>query len=92
MFYLVTIWSNSQYISFHCLFQLMFLSFFLLKEASGILDVQNIKHISEDKELIGDVVEKIADDWNVQKQTFYKQTGLEEDDGYDQELEQFLLE
>ncbi|CAL5198667.1 unnamed protein product [Lathyrus oleraceus] len=63
-----------------------------IKEASGILDVQNIKHISEDKELIGDVVEKIADDWNVQKQTFYKQTGLEEDDGYDQELEQFLLE
>ncbi|XP_004508465.1 uncharacterized protein [Cicer arietinum] len=63
-----------------------------IKEASGILDVQNIKHISEDKELIGDVVEKIADDWHVQKQTFYKQTGLGEDDRYDLELEQLLLQ
>ncbi|XP_027192952.1 uncharacterized protein [Cicer arietinum] len=61
-------------------------------KASGILDVQNIKHISEDKELIGDVVEKIADDWHVQKQTFYKQTGLGEDDRYDLELEQLLLQ
>ncbi|XP_045786654.1 uncharacterized protein LOC123881933 [Trifolium pratense] len=51
-----------------------------VKEASSILDVQNIKHISENKELIGDVVEKIADDWQVQKQTFYKQTGLGEND------------
>lgn len=56
------------------------------------MDVQNIKHISEDKELIGDVVEKIADDWHVQKQTFYKQTGLGEDDRYDLELEQLLLQ
>lgn len=49
------------------------------------MDVQNIKHISEDKELIGDVVEKIADEWQVQKQTFYKQTGLGENDGYEKE-------
>ncbi|GAU11876.1 hypothetical protein TSUD_194990 [Trifolium subterraneum] len=63
-----------------------------IKEASSILDVQNIKHISEDKELIGDVVEKIADDWQVQEQTFYKQTGLGENDGYEQELEQLLLQ
>lgn len=63
-----------------------------IKEASSILDVQNIKHISEDKELIGEVVEKIADDWHVQKQTFYKQTGLGETDEYEQELEQLLLQ
>lgn len=63
-----------------------------IKEASSILDVQNIKHISEDKELIGDVVEKIADDWHVQKQTFYKETGLGETDEYEQELEQLLLQ
>ncbi|XP_061350873.1 uncharacterized protein LOC133295951 isoform X2 [Gastrolobium bilobum] len=61
-------------------------------KASSIIDVQNIKHISEDKELIGDVVEKIANDWHVQKQTFYKQIGLEDDEGYEQELEQLLLE
>jgi len=86
--------SDSWYINFnHCLNQLVVLVFFFfLKEASSILDIQNIKHISEDKELIGDVVEKIADDWHVQKQTFYKQTGLGETDEYEQELEQLLLQ
>lgn len=66
--------------------------FFDLEEASSILDVQNIKHISEDNELIGDAVEKIANDWHVQKQTFYKHTGLGEDERYGQELEQLLLQ
>lgn len=63
-----------------------------IEEASNILDVQNIKHIQEDKELIGDVVEKIANDWNIQKQTFDTQTGLGDDARYGQELEQLLLE
>jgi len=67
------------------------LSSFFLKEASNILDVENIKHLQKDKELIGDVVEKVANDWHVQKQTFYKQTGLG-DDAYEKELEQLLLE
>jgi snRNA-activating protein complex subunit 1 len=66
--------------------------FFLIKEGSSILDVQNIKHISEDKELIVDLVEKISDDWQIHKQTFYKQTGLGETDEYEQELEQLLLQ
>ncbi|XP_020958821.1 uncharacterized protein LOC107644682 isoform X2 [Arachis ipaensis] len=59
--------------------------------ASNILDVTNIKHLSEDKESIGDVVKKIADDWNDQKETFYKQTGCGEDEMYEQELLQQLL-
>ncbi|KAG4970749.1 hypothetical protein JHK82_036443 [Glycine max] len=62
-----------------------------IQEASNILDVENIKHLQKDKELIGDVVEKVANDWHVQKQTFYKQTGLG-DDAYEKELEQLLLE
>lgn len=41
-----------------------------------MVDVQNIKHISEDKNTIGDIMEHIAEDWNVQKQVFYRQTGL----------------
>lgn len=61
-------------------------------EASGILDVENIKHIQEDKQLIVDVVEKVANDWHAQKQAFYKQTGLGEDDEYEKELEQLLLD
>lgn len=41
-----------------------------------MVDTQDIKHISEDKKLIGDTVEKISDDWNVQKDIFYRQTGF----------------
>lgn len=63
-----------------------------IQEASNTLNVENIKHIQEDKEQIGDAVEKIANDWHVQKQTFYKQTGLGQDEGYELELERLLLE
>ncbi|KAI4335680.1 hypothetical protein L6164_014306 [Bauhinia variegata] len=62
-----------------------------IREASNVIDVQNIKHISEEKKMIGGVVEKIADDWQVQKESFYKQTGLGDDEGYGQVLEQLLL-
>ncbi|OIW18529.1 hypothetical protein TanjilG_13281 [Lupinus angustifolius] len=61
-------------------------------EASKVIDVEDIEHISKGKEPIGDVVQKIADDWNAQKQAFYKQTGLDENEGYDRELEQLLLD
>lgn len=69
------------------------MSLFLLEEASSILDAENIKRIAGNKELmLGDVFEEIANDWVIQKQAFYKQTGLEEDEAYEQELEQLLLE
>ncbi|XP_054821230.1 uncharacterized protein LOC129320082 isoform X2 [Prosopis cineraria] len=61
-------------------------------KASNDIDVQNIQHISENKELLGDAVEKIAGDWLTQKESFYKQTGLVNDEGYGQVLEQLLLE
>ncbi|XP_028790458.1 uncharacterized protein LOC114746400 isoform X2 [Neltuma alba] len=63
-----------------------------IKEASNDIDVENIKHISENKELLGDAAEKIADDWQAQKESFCKQTGFENDKGFEQELEQQLLE
>ncbi|KAL4654153.1 hypothetical protein ACB092_01G357600 [Castanea dentata] len=47
-----------------------------IEEASKVVATQDIKHISEDKKLIGDTVEKISDDWNVQKDIFYRQTGF----------------
>lgn len=40
------------------------------------MDVQDIKHISEDKKLIGDEMEKIVDDWNVQRDIFNQQRGF----------------
>ncbi|KAJ4721099.1 putative Small nuclear RNA activating complex (SNAPc), subunit SNAP43 protein [Melia azedarach] len=47
-------------------------------EASEVVDVQNIKHIADEKELMGDVTEKISDNWNVQREVFCQQTRLKE--------------
>ncbi|KAL2500683.1 Small nuclear RNA activating complex (SNAPc) [Forsythia ovata] len=47
-----------------------------IREASKEIDVQNVKHIAENKRSIGDTVEKIAVDWNFQKESFYQQTGF----------------
>lgn len=47
-----------------------------IKEGDAVVDVQNIKHIAENKRLIGDVVGETAEDWNVQKELFYTKTGL----------------
>lgn len=49
---------------------------FQTKGASQVVDVENIKHIAEDSIMVGDAVEKITEEWNVQKQLFYEQTGL----------------
>ncbi|KAJ4720106.1 putative Small nuclear RNA activating complex (SNAPc), subunit SNAP43 protein [Melia azedarach] len=49
-----------------------------IDEANEVVDVQNIKHIADDKELMGDTAEKIADDWNVQREVFCQQTILKE--------------
>ncbi|XP_031737119.1 uncharacterized protein LOC101216308 isoform X2 [Cucumis sativus] len=62
-----------------------------LYEASKIVDVQDIKHIAEDEKLIGDTVEKIAEDWNVQRGVFYEQTGLDQQ-SVPVEADQQLLE
>ncbi|KAF3449696.1 hypothetical protein FNV43_RR10427 [Rhamnella rubrinervis] len=40
------------------------------------VDVQDIKHIAEDDKMVGDAAERIIEEWNVQKQLFYQQTGL----------------
>lgn len=47
-----------------------------IKEASDMVDVENIKHITENQTLIGDVVGKTADDWKAQKESFYQKTGI----------------
>ncbi|KAL0333956.1 UNVERIFIED_CONTAM: hypothetical protein Sangu_1551800 [Sesamum angustifolium] len=48
-----------------------------IKEASQVIDVQNVKHITENKRLFGEMVEKTAADWNSQKELFYEQTGFD---------------
>ncbi|KAL8508767.1 hypothetical protein ACS0TY_016113 [Phlomoides rotata] len=47
-----------------------------IKEASQVIDVENIKHIAENKRLMGDIVEKTVTDWKSQKESFYEQTGI----------------
>ncbi|KAL8497851.1 hypothetical protein ACS0TY_021265 [Phlomoides rotata] len=47
-----------------------------IKEASQVIDVESIKHIAENKRLIGDIVEKTVTDWKSQKESFYEQTGI----------------
>ncbi|XP_043714178.1 uncharacterized protein LOC122662574 [Telopea speciosissima] len=70
-----------------------------INEAGKLVDIQNIKHIVENNKLFGDVVDKIAKDWSVQKEMFYQQTGLNHhqkvqeennDVDFDQELVDFL--
>ncbi|XP_019230580.1 PREDICTED: uncharacterized protein LOC109211498 isoform X1 [Nicotiana attenuata] len=47
-----------------------------IRAARDMVDVENIKHITENQTLIGDVVEKTAEDWKAQKELFYQQTGV----------------
>ncbi|KAH9702602.1 Small nuclear RNA activating complex (SNAPc) subunit SNAP43 protein [Citrus sinensis] len=49
-----------------------------IQEASEVVDVQNVKHIVDDQELMGDVVEKITENWNVQRELFYQQTRMDQ--------------
>ncbi|KAJ4831054.1 hypothetical protein Tsubulata_001791 [Turnera subulata] len=49
-----------------------------IQEAGEVVDIQNIKHISDDGELIGDVVEKINENWNTEREMYYLQTGLKQ--------------
>ncbi|KAI3895291.1 hypothetical protein MKW92_010407 [Papaver armeniacum] len=44
--------------------------------AEKTVDTGNIKHLTENKKLIGDVVERMAESWNPQKEVFYEQTGI----------------
>ncbi|PHT42560.1 hypothetical protein CQW23_16585 [Capsicum baccatum] len=48
----------------------------VLKGASDTVDIENIKHITQNQTLIGDLVGKTADDWKAQKELFYQKTGI----------------
>ncbi|CAN6543539.1 unnamed protein product [Malus baccata var. baccata] len=71
-----------------------------ISEASKVVDVGDIKHIAEGKELVGDVAEKMVGQWDSQREVFYQQTGVnqrqlqlmsdDDKDDFDKELEQLL--
>lgn len=47
-----------------------------IREASGTVDVEDIKHLAEKKKLVGNMIENIVGEWDAQKDTFSKQTGI----------------
>lgn len=53
-----------------------------------------MKNIAEYDIMVGDAVERITEEWNVQKQLFYQQTGLTRQlpRGDKQQGQQFLLQ
>ncbi|EEF30441.1 uncharacterized protein LOC8272222 [Ricinus communis] len=56
-----------------------------IQEASKVVDIEDIQHISDDKVLFGDVVKNIKGNWNVQREVFYQQTGLNQHPAQEQE-------
>lgn len=62
------------------------------------MEVEDIKHIAEEKKLVGDAVENVVEEWNAQKEAFYKQTGIGRGkeivafDNFGDELEHMLSE
>ncbi|PIA36594.1 hypothetical protein AQUCO_03300057v1 [Aquilegia coerulea] len=47
-----------------------------INEAGKTVDIQNIKHIAENKMPFEDEIEKVVEDWNTQKEVFHQQTGF----------------
>ncbi|CAH8268470.1 unnamed protein product [Arabidopsis lyrata] len=75
-----------------------------IEGAGQIMEIEDIKHISEEKELMGERMEKLKEEWDSQRLSFYEQTKLDgltttpellkdvehdEDDGFD-ELDRLL--
>ncbi|KAF3453741.1 hypothetical protein FNV43_RR04182 [Rhamnella rubrinervis] len=65
-----------------------------VSEADEEVNVQNMKHIAESDRMVGDAAERITEEWNVQKQLFYQQTGLTQQLPKEdmQQNQQFLLQ
>ncbi|CAH2064239.1 unnamed protein product [Thlaspi arvense] len=77
-----------------------------VKCAGDIVETEDIKHIAEEKEMAGERVEKLTEEWDSKKLSFYEQTKFDsltttqklltdvehnEDDGFD-ELDRILSE
>lgn len=63
-----------------------------IQEASQMVDVQNIKHISENKECLGEIVENINENWNNQRELFYQRTGLNQQLAVQEQSRQLQLQ
>lgn len=62
LFKLLKLTNKFFYFIYFCYF---LLNCFIFKEAGELVDIQNIKHIVEDKKPVVDLMEKIAKDWKI---------------------------
>ncbi|KAJ8628802.1 hypothetical protein MRB53_022125 [Persea americana] len=69
-----------------------------IKEASNFVGMEDIKHIAESRNRVGDATAKISEEWDAQKELFYQRTGTknphEESEAteFDKELEHLLTD
>ncbi|KAF4357576.1 hypothetical protein G4B88_024106 [Cannabis sativa] len=65
-----------------------------ISEASEVVDIRNIEHIAEDEKSVGNIVEKITGEWDVQKEQFRQQTGIlqQHPEDHDEQEQQLLLQ
>lgn len=83
-----------------CIFHLtvLYVFFFFIKEASNFVGMEDIKHIAESRNIVGDATVKISEEWDAQKELFYQRTGTknphEESEAteFDKELEHLLTD
>ncbi|KAL6004575.1 hypothetical protein ACLOJK_005130 [Asimina triloba] len=66
-----------------------------IREAEAVVEIDDIKHITEKKNLVGDGLEKIPEEWEAEKKAFYQLTGEKPPteagtDEFDKELEHLL--
>lgn len=54
--------------------QYTLLVFGIVEGAGEIVEIGDIKHIAEEKELMGERVEKLKEEWDSQKLSFYEKT------------------
>ncbi|CAI0414640.1 unnamed protein product [Linum tenue] len=47
-----------------------------IEEARKVVNVQDVEHLANAKELVGDKVEKAVESWDAQKDEFYHKTGV----------------
>ncbi|CAI0444753.1 unnamed protein product [Linum tenue] len=47
-----------------------------IEEARKVVNVQDVEHLANAKELVGDKAEKVSESWNARKEQFYDKTGV----------------
>ncbi|KAL4377748.1 hypothetical protein GQ457_02G021630 [Hibiscus cannabinus] len=63
-----------------------------IEEVGEVVDVQNMKQITECEKPLSEAVEKIDEKWNNQREVFYQRTGLSHQKPAEEQLQLQLIE